>query len=122
MQPHKKILLIDADETRRGILAYTLGIRNFDVVQCESVERGAAELRSAIFDLILCRSPLPPQEFSEPWRSTPTPFLALLAPDETYLNGPGIVSPSTEDLLNRIKTLTARRRGQKLKFNKLAAA
>ncbi len=114
MRPRKKILLIDADETRRGILAYTLDVHRFEVHQCAAVSEARACLAAREVDLVLSQ---PTEEFETLWRSlVDTPWLSLVA------------SPTTEDLLNQIKTLTARKRGPKKgtthknSFNKLTAA
>ncbi len=115
MRPRRKILLIDADETRRGILAYTLDIQRYHVLQVASVaEAWIAKAWGHEPDLILGRWPLPVAEFDDLWRRSETPCFALLGSADTcpsYI--PRIVSPTTEDLLNQIKTLTARKRGPK---------
>ena len=117
MRPRKKILLIDADETRRGILAYALDIHRFEVHQCETVMKGNAYLAGPLdFDLILAQWPLPPDEFTALWRSTETRFLVVLRPEDTYLDAVGTRSPTMEDLLNQIKTATVRKRGPKRGF------
>lgn len=123
MRPRKKILLIDADETRRGILAYTLDIHRYCVLQAASV----AEAWGHEPDLILGRWPLPVAEFDDLWRRSETPCFALLGSADTcpsYI--PRIVSPTTEDLLNQIAALTHRKRGPKRpkgpRVNKLTAA
>ncbi len=120
MRPKMWILLIDADETRRGILAYTLDIHLYCVLQAASV----AEAWGHEPDLILGRWPLPVAEFDDLWRRSETPCFALLGSADTcpsYI--PRIVSPTMEDLLNQIKTLVARKRGPKgPRLNKLTAA
>ena len=109
MRPRKKILLIDDDETRRGVLAYALQVHHLAVHQCDTVSEARGHLAICEVDLVLGR---PSEEFETLWRSlVDTPWLA-------------IVSPTMEDLLNQIIILTRRKRGPKkgFKFNKLTAA
>lgn len=136
MRPRKRILLIDADETRRGILAYALDVHRYEVHQCETVGEVLPMLWVVEIDVILGRWPLPAKEFGTLWRSTETPCLAIIGPKDILSDDPidgiyqfpPITSPTTEDLLNQIKTLTARKHGPKKGykpirgFNKLTAA
>jgi DNA-binding NtrC family response regulator len=115
MKRRNHIVVIDADENRRGILAYTLEIHRYAVHQCGTIREADALLLDEM-DLVLAYMPLPFGQLRKLWRSTQTPFMAVviganIAPDHV----PRIISPTMEDLLNQIKTLTARKRGPRKK-------
>ena len=117
MRPRKKILLIDADETRRGILAYALDINRFAVRQCGSVKMGAAEIRQNEFDLILGQWPLPADLYSRLCLKSTCAVLTVVGNgDQTCAENGQIMSPTTEDLLDRIAFLAAGKRGPKKGF------
>lgn len=125
MRPKKKILLIDADETRRGILAFALQTNGYAVYQAAAIGHARAVTLPAEpeMSLILARWPLSAEEFEQLRKSTEVPCLAVLGNTDGCPEGlPRIVSPTMEDLLNQIILATRRKRGPKHKVNQLTAA
>jgi CheY-like chemotaxis protein len=104
----KTILLIDSNEDRRGVRAFALAVHGYRVTQAARLE--AVHERS-VFDL--CIGVWPVGVFTAPY----TPGLLIyrkgagdqvldLAVADVYM-----CDPSMKDLLERVKILTARKRG-----------
>jgi CheY-like chemotaxis protein len=107
MRPPKTILLIDRNEERRGVRAFALAVHGYRVTQAARLKA----VRERVFDL--CIGVWPVGVFTAPY----TPSLLIyrkgagekaldLAVADAYL-----CDPSMADLLERVKILTARKRG-----------
>ena len=121
MRPKKRILIIDKDDIRRGVLAYGLRVHGYCVQQATKI----IQAEGYATDLILGYWPLPEKQFVELWRKSDVPCVIVLRPTESCpAELPRIVSPTMEDLLNQIIILTRRKRGPKKGFvrKKLIAA
>jgi CheY-like chemotaxis protein len=108
MRPPKTILLIDSNEERRSVRAFALAVHGYRVTQAGSPK--AVSKRSQ-FDLVIGVWPV--GVFKAPYTS------ALLiyrkceekkALDLTVVDA-CMCDPSMADLLDRVKVLTARKRG-----------
>jgi CheY-like chemotaxis protein len=109
MRPPKTILLIDRNEERRGVRAFALAVHGYRVTQAAHPK---AVRERSVFDLLIGVWPV--GAFTAPY----TPSLLIyrkggagegaldLAVADAYL-----CDPSMADLLERVKILTAKKRG-----------
>jgi hypothetical protein len=59
MRPKKRILLLDQDETRAGVMAYMLAIHNYFVIRATSVEHVVELFSGTAPDLVLAQLSFP---------------------------------------------------------------
>jgi CheY-like chemotaxis protein len=108
MRPPKTILLIDSNENRRSVRAFALAVHGYRVTQAAR-PKAVHEMR--MFDLLIGVWPV--GEFTAPY--TPSLLIYAKGTGEAALDLTGVdayaCDPSMRDLLERVKILTARKRG-----------
>jgi CheY-like chemotaxis protein len=108
MRPPRKILLIDRNEERRGVRAFALAVHGYRVTQAAHPK---AVRERSVFDLRIGVWPV--DAFTAP--CTPSLLIYRKGAGEEALDLAGVnayaCDPSMFDLLERVKILTARKRG-----------
>jgi hypothetical protein len=108
MRPPRKILLIDRNEERRGVRAFALAVHGYRVTQAAHPK---AVRERSVFDLLIGVWPV--GAFTAP--CTPSLLIYGKGTGEAALDLAGVntyaCDPSMKDLLERVKILTARKRG-----------
>jgi hypothetical protein len=104
----KTILLIDSNEDRRGVRAFALAVHGYRVTQAA---RPKAVHEGSVFDL--CIGVWPVGAFTAPY--TPSLLIYEKGTGEQALDLAGVdaymCDPRMKDLLERVKILTAKKRG-----------
>jgi DNA-binding response OmpR family regulator len=121
MRPKKKILIVSASEERASILRFTLYVRGFDAAAVLSAEAATVAIREALYDLLLCDLPLVGVEqlLAKVHASDSGMRTVVLAsrrsalPQGLYADAVMAAGYLPEDLVDRIKIMTARKRGPK---------
>jgi hypothetical protein len=121
MRPRKKILLVGASEDRLSILKFMLNTRGFAVTAVVGAAPAVEQLRAQTYELLLCEHwPLPGIEhlLNQAWEIDSAMHSLVLAPGLTAspagLNTDAVLlrgGCSSSALLERVKVLTARKRG-----------
>lgn len=121
MRPKKRILLVGASEDRLSILKFMLVTRGFAVASAVGAAAAVEQLRAESYDLLLCDHwPLPGIEhlLNQAYEIDSATRSLVLAPalatSPAGLNTDAILlrgGCSSAELLERVKVLTARKRG-----------
>jgi two-component system response regulator CpxR len=124
MRPKKKILLVGASEDRLSILKFMLSTNRFAVSSAATTAEALAQIGERSFELLLCMLPLAGVEelliqahaldssiHSLVIGEVSAEIAAVLLADVIYQNRPRGQRPSHTELLERVKVLTARKRG-----------
>jgi CheY-like chemotaxis protein len=121
MRPKKKILLIDADEERLSVRRFTLTTNQFKVFSATSAAEALSAARDFEPEVALIVWPFDgAARFVEKLRAWAPFTKTLLLAEGSQAQPEGIVtdmalwgSPSASELLDRLKTLAACKRGPK---------
>jgi CheY-like chemotaxis protein len=121
MRPKKKILLVGASEDRLSILRFMLDTNGFAVTAVVGAAAAIEQLRAQTYELLFCEHwPLPGIEhlLNQAYEIDPAMRSLVLAPGLTSspagLNTDAVLlrgGCSSFELLERVKILTARKRG-----------
>ena len=132
MRPRKIILLVDADERTRGPLAFALDTHGYRVLQAASGAQAVAIFDRAIVDLVLVVHQPPAQDGDKIVRRlkrgaawVPMALLgdpAGMADQEHHADALFRHTMPMVELLDRIKVLTARKRGPRKGSHRIALA
>ena len=132
MRPRKIILLVDADERTRGPLAFALTTHVYRVLQAASGDRAVALFDRAIVDLVLVVHQPPAQDGDKIVRRlkrgaawVPMALLgdpAAIADQMHHADALFRQTMPMVELLDRIKVLTARKRGPRKGSHRIALA
>ena len=132
MRPRKIILLVDADERTRGPLAFALDTHGYRVLQAASGAQAVAIFDRAIVDLVLVVHQPPAQDGDKIVRRLkrgaawgPMALLgdpAGMADQEHHADALFRHTMPMVELLDRIKVLTARKRGPRKGSHRIAPA
>jgi hypothetical protein len=108
MRPPIKILLIDSNEERRSVRAFALAVHGYRVTQAARLK---AVRERSVFDLLIGVWPV--GAFTAPY--APALLIYEKGTGEAALDLAGVnayaCDPSMADLLERVKILTAKKRG-----------
>jgi hypothetical protein len=122
MRPKKRILLVGASEDRVGVLRFLLFTKGFAACGVLTAAEALGALRAARFNLLLVDLPLAGAEFlldRAHAEDNSLPTLCLVSQGGAHpesCSSYGLIpwqSFSPENLIERVKILTARKRGPK---------
>jgi DNA-binding response OmpR family regulator len=124
MRPKKKILLVGATEDRLSVLKYLLWINGYAVIGAAASKDALERLILLDYDLLLCELPLAgvedlliqgrnlnPSMHALAIGEISAEIAASLCADIIYQNRPFKNQPSPAEILDRVKVMTARKRG-----------
>jgi len=125
MRPKKLVLIVDADENRNSILNFTLSTWGFNVTAAAGCDEALDALSARRFDLIVCNWPMPraaelltqARAIDEGTHSLVLAHGVLEPPVGCFAHAILLtrIAASKAELFDRVKLLTARKRGPRRK-------
>jgi hypothetical protein len=123
MRPPKKILLVGADEDRLSMLKYVLWAWHYAVTAVASADEAVAEIHERQYELLFCLYPLAGvEQLLDQVRMSEHPAPSIVYAPELKEYPAGVFTDclflnncTRVDLLDRVKILSARKRGPRKK-------
>jgi CheY-like chemotaxis protein len=119
VRSRKKILLVSASEERASVLSFKLTTWGFSVTVISCAADALALLAAGSYELLLCELPLngvetlidQANEINDSMRTMVLLDSRVLLSDSLHAHAVVWKSPCAEELLDRVKRLTASKRG-----------
>lgn len=117
MRPKKRILLIDFNENRQSAVRFMLQTNGFHVISAAAPLKGSLDHHP---ELILGIWPVQPAYFTELAKAAGLPSIVVVSETDdhpsNFMADTVLLNPTPAELLERIKVMSARKRGPKRAF------